>query len=264
MQTKRILFASDLHCGHRSGLTPPDWQISPHRERLGKFRPIQQETWDWYIREVSQLKPFDAAVWVGDLVDGRGERSGGTELIVTDRDEQCEMAEKCIEVVGAKVNIVVRGTAYHVGEDEDWENIIAEKVGTHAKDHEWLEVYGHVFDIKHHVGASQVPYGRNTALGRDAVWNVLWAEADYQPRADIYIRAHTHAHIGGMWFAGAQQKWAFILPALQAMGTKFGARRCSGLVDFGFMHWDISENGDMLWQSHVALVRSQKAHTRKL
>lgn len=264
MKSKRILFASDLHCGHRSGLTPPDWQTSPRRERLGKFRPIQEETWDWYVREVSQLKPFDAAVWVGDLIDGRGERSGGTELIVTDRDEQVEMAGKCIEVVGAARNIIVRGTAYHVGAEEDFENLIAEHFKTRAKDHEWLEVYGHVFDIKHHIGGSQIPHGRYTPLSRDAVWNVLWAEAEYQPQADIYVRAHTHAHIGAMWFAGGKQKWAFVLPALQAMGTKFGARRMSGLVDFGFMVFDIDENGGVQFQSHVAHVRSQRAHTLKL
>jgi len=264
MSAKRVFVGGDLHCGHRSGLTPPRWQVSARRERFGKFRHIQEEAWNWFAQEVKSLGRIDAAFWLGDMIDGRGERSGGTELIVTDRDEQCEMAEEIVAFVNAKANVFIRGTVYHVGEEEDWENIIARAFNELAKDHEWPSINGVVFDLKHHVAGSQVPYGRATPLKRDAVWNVIWNEADYQPRAQIYIRAHTHAHEGSMWMAGARQKWAFIIPALQGMGSKWGARRMSGTVDFGFMHFDIGAKGEIEWQSHIAFVRAQKARVRLL
>jgi hypothetical protein len=48
------------------------------------------------------------------------------------------------------------------------------------------------------------------------------------------------------------------------MGSKFGARRCSGLVDFGYMSFNVDKNGSMSWQSHVGFIRSQIARVSKL
>lgn len=535
MPTRRVGFFPDLHCGHRSGLTPPDWWSAITRVRLGKWGPIQRECWRWFRREVRRIKPIYLAVWPGDMIEGTGHRSGGTELIVNDRYEQCEMAERVVKEVGAAHNCFVRGcltpghrilttdlrwvpvetlvagdkivgfdanspskglprcwheatvlanapvrkrvydiilsdgtrltatgdhpflvrakraprwatvlqlrswlynldgkrrlraapleffrtfqvwacddtrrggylagffdgeghcsygrrqrkarngreefvfrigadqldntmlhrvvayleednwnfsvgnksrdggkrvsvlgfitdklhflgrirphrllekiqwdamgevragrhdtthildicpvgerevcglststgtyvsegflshnTPYHVGEEEDWEDFIAQKFGERCHDHEWPEVNGVMFDVKHHIGGSQVPYGRITPLAKDEVWSTLWAEAGYQPKGDVLIRAHTHAHEGRMHFIGAKQVFAFVLPALQAMGTKFGARRMSGLVDYGFMHFDIDSQGRFPWpQSHIAFIKSQVAHARK-
>jgi hypothetical protein len=87
---KRVLIMSDLHCGHRVGLTPPDWQYRPGVR--SKWRKIQQACWNWYANEIEEAGPFDVVIVNGDAIDGRGERSGGTELLTTDRHEQVEIA----------------------------------------------------------------------------------------------------------------------------------------------------------------------------
>ena len=265
--TKRIVVVSDFHCGHRAGLTPPEWQANLKRGRYAKWTKIERECWRWYARTLKELRrerPIDLAVFAGDGIEGAGRRSGGTELLVTDRDEQVEMAVRGLQEIGGKKYSLVRGTAYHVGDEEDWEDQIARAFNTTAHDHEWYDVNGIIFDVKHHVGMSQVPYGRHTAIMRDLVWNSLWAEAKQAPRADFLIRAHVHFSVGGWVFNGVNQRWAMTLPALQAMGTKYGARRMSGLVDFGFAVFDVDDKGRTQWGIKVAPIKSQVARATKV
>jgi len=100
----RLGIISDLHAGSRSGLTPPGWQYAKDadtRERK-TYGEIQRKVWAWYSRKVRALE-CDTLVVNGDAIDGKGERSGGTEQFEMDRHEQAMIAARCIrEVVGAK------------------------------------------------------------------------------------------------------------------------------------------------------------------
>ena len=258
---KRVVVISDLHCGHRVGLTPPPYQTvvqdgTPHV--MEKCAGIQNECWKWYVREARALKPIDALVVNGDAIDGRGERSGSTELISVNRIEQVDMAEMCVRVWQAPVIIVVRGTAYHTGNIEEYEDLLGERV--HAEkvgNHEWLNVNGAVLDFKHHLSASSVPYGRATQVLREWLWSQLWTIAEYQPKSDIIVRSHVHYHVHAGGMLGDRKFLAMTTPALQAMGTRYGATRCSGLVDFGFVHFDINAEGNWEWQAHVAHIKAQ-------
>jgi len=46
------------------------------------------------------------------------------------------------------------------------------------------------------------------------------------------------------------------------MGTRYGARLCSGLIDFGFVGWDIDDGRVNFWKE-ILFVQSQKAQTLK-
>ena len=268
-QTKRLVVLADLHCSHLSGLTPPRWQLGTQHAahpKHQKWRAIERECWKFYAKTLRQLQPIDVLVVNGDLIDGRGERSGGTELITLDRSLQCEMAVECIEQAKADFVIITYGTSYHSGQLEDWEDSIAKHFEPHSKigAHEWLDLNGVVFDFKHKVGTSSVPHGRKTPVEREKLWNALWADAGLQPRADYVIRSHVHYCEGGFSYRGGRQVWAMTTPALQAMGTKYGARQCSGLVDFGLVHFDITPKGGVTWHPHVVKIVSQQARSLKL
>ncbi len=264
---KRIVLIGDFHCGHRAGLTPPEYRYrAASRDHIWqKFTSVEKECWDRYIQIIKRLRPIDCLVVNGDGIDGRGERSGGVELITSDRSEQCEMAEVCIEKWDAPKIVIARGTPYHTGEKESWEDIVAKslrKKGYEVKigDHEWVDVNGHIFDCKHHIGGSGVPHGRLTAIGRDEVWNALWHEAGLQPRADHVIRSHVHYHVWGGRMVGGKPVEFVTLPALQAMGTRFGARKCSGTVDWGVIAFDVDKEGDVICEhKHVVTLESTKA-----
>lgn len=253
----RLFVGSDLHEGHFAGLTPPAWHY-PLEGARGKVGEMQRELWGWFAGKVGPLKPFDGAAWVGDLIDGNGHRSGGTELITTDRMEQCEMACDVVRYVGADYNRFVYGTGYHTGQDEDFEGGIAAMFNAKISDQAWIRPLNAVtIHLKHHVGATSIPHGKGTALMKDMLWGQIWAELEAQPKADIIFRGHTHRYIGiDDVGPNGGLRMGFCLPALQAAATKFGARRCSGIVHFGFMHLDIYKDGRVKWERHILNVQS--------
>ena len=234
-QSKRLVVISDLHCGHRAGLTPPMYQYresdTPTRRKYGA---VQEAMWNWYSKTAKSLGYVDILVVNGDAIEGKGERSGSTELLDADRSVQVDMAMECINAFKAKKVYLVYGTALHTGKEEDWEKVLAEKLGTDIHSHVWFDVNGVVFDFKHKIGSSTIPHGRATATLRDKLWNSLWAERELQPKANIIIRSHVH-YFG---VAGDAMGLVFTTPALQGPGSKFGARECSGTVDVGLMVFD--------------------------
>jgi len=259
---KRVVAIADMHCGHYVGITPPQFQISAaefdddDNPRIAKhWRKIEQaqdRTWLEYMALVKKLRPVDCLCVVGDCIDGKGYKSGGSEQITSDRDMQCEMASMSIRRWKADKIAMVRGTPYHVGASEAWENEVADRVGAdQISGHNWITVNGVVFDLKHKVSASSVPHGRHTAIARQRLWNLLWAERGIYPKADILLRGHVHYHS----FCGGPGWLAVTLPALEGPGSKFGVEQCDGVVDWGVVSFNVYDDGSYTWQDHsVELV----------
>lgn len=250
---RRVLAIGDTHCGHVAGLTPPDWQYrresdNPYQKN---FAEMQSKEWEWFSKTVASLKPVDVLICNGDMLDGKGEASGGTELITTDRKEQVSMARKCIEAIGAKAVYIIYGTSYHTGKEEDWEAVLAEEVKAEKiGSHEWFDCNGLVFDCKHFLSGSIIPHGRHTAISRDKLWNELWAIKGGQPMADVFLRSHVHYFN----YAGEGDKLMVILPAMQVW-SKYGARRHAGIVNTGFVHFDVESKREYSWMPHLLDMR---------
>jgi hypothetical protein len=262
----RLVVCSDEHCGHFSGLTHSDYQgkfITDSVSKHNKLTEIERELWNFFKTEITILKkekPIDIFVNNGDFIDGDGYRSGGTELITTDRNFQIQMAKKVVEEINAKTNIIVAGTAYHVGEQEDWEEVLAKELKCKFENHAWLDINGKIFDFKHHIGSSSIPYGRFTPVAREALWSKLWSEANLIPHPVNYI-IRSHVHYFSLVDDGSVT--AMVTPALQAFGTKFGARRCSGIPTLGFVSFDIKANGSVTMKKHFASLSAQIAKATK-
>jgi len=257
----RVLVMGDTHCGHRAGLTPPHWWQQPDPESI--LPGLQRRLWGGFKAGVNACKPIDLLLHMGDAIDGKGTRSGGTELLTTDRAEQVKMAVQCIAQVEAPKVIMVYGTPYHVGVEEDWEDEVAEKAKAEIHDQAWPQVYNTVFDIAHKIGSSSIPHGRGTALAREKLWNGLWAEHEEQPRANILLRGHVHYR----FVVGEPGGWhAYTCPALQAAATKYGGRQCSGTVHLGFYTFDVypDSGGDAVCQYHPIARAVRKCKTIKV
>jgi hypothetical protein len=216
--------------------------------------------WDWYSGKMAALQPIDRLIVNGDAIDGRGERSGGTELLTTDRRVQCQIAKACIEETRAERVALLKGTPYHVSDGgEDWEEVLGDMV--HADRigyHEWFDANGVIIDCKHAVGGSQIPHGRHTALARAALWNRLWAEREMQPSATLIVRSHVHYHV----YNGGAGWLALTTPALQGW-TKYGSRNIEGTNDIGFISIDIDEEGKWDWTAHLLDMTFAAAQTVK-
>lgn len=197
--------------------------------------------------------PIDLLIVNGDAIDGRGEKSGGLELITSNRDEQVEMAIECLKVWEARKVVCVAGTAYHTGTLEDKEIAIAECLGGEFHSHPFVRIEGVTFDIKHKVGRSGIPHGQGTTIAKERLWNTQWwIDDEGQPLADIILRAHIHKY----HFDGGAKWLAMSLPCLQG-ATIFGSRAVSGTVDWGLIEFRV-EAGEYEWIKHLARLKGFK------
>lgn len=246
---KRILVLSDLHCGHVAGLTHPDYFSS-------MMAPNTEILWKSYSQAIADLGKIHLCIANGDLIDGRGERSGGTELWTGDRMKQGKCAIKCLEEVNADEYFFTFGTPYHASAGgEDFETPIAEHFNARITGQGFIKVNGLTFHVKHKIGTSSIPHGRLTPLARQKLWNLFWAEHGEAPKADIFIRSHTHYFD----YAGGYGWLAVITPALQGWGSKFGERQCEGTIDWGFIYFDVESKNEWSW-GHFINKTIQKVH----
>jgi len=236
---KRLVVISDLHSGHLVGLTPEKYQTTKQQRLI----------YDFYRKELEKLQPIDVLVCNGDLIDGDGEKSGGTELITTSVKMQCKIAAECVNIAKAKSVYIIYGTPYHTGKKEDNEDFLEDMVVNFKKagGHEFIDINGTVFDFKHKVSGSVIPHGRHTAVSREKVWNLFWNEIGGQPKSDVFIRSHVHYYD----FCGNTTYLSVITPGLQGYGSKYGVRACSGVVDIGFVHFDIEDDGGYNITPHI-------------
>ena len=257
---KRVLLWADSHCGSNVGLTPPAYQykiianpISEEHRIRNKWAVLQHECWDWYIRTLKMLQPIDVCFINGDAIDGSGKRSGGTELITTDRNVQTAMAIECIEQVGAGRYLMTFGTPYHCGNDEDFEIIIAKHFGCKIGGHEWEDINSCIFDLKHKQSNCVNP---STSLYNEIRDNREWASVGEQPKANVLVRSHTHRFC----IYRTEDAIGISTCALQAYGTKFGARECSRKVQFGLIAVDVWPDGEIVEHVHIARLAAHSTH----
>ena len=244
---------SDMHCGHLTGLTPPPWQLKEGGWR-DKFVQTQQACWNWFVDEIASLPKPDVLLCNGDAVDGKGFRSGGTEQITTDMIKQGEIASHVIKkIMGKNTKLVMSfGTPYHTGNEEDWEGLVAKDCGAvEIGGHVWVDIEGVIFDMKHKIGSSGIPHGRSTAINREKLWGKMWEEAAEQPKSDVFIRSHVH-YAEVTW--NPDLGYGMVTPALQAFGSKYGSRQCSGRVHFGFYSFTV-DKGVFTYRPHIAKLK---------
>ena len=256
---------SDDHCGHAVGFTPPwrDFEKPPQEpEYKAKAWAMRRAIFDWQDQILESLPPPDVVLINGDCVDGKGERSGGTEQHEIDENEQVNMAAEVIKWRANRGSKKARvfmsyGTPYHTGRLQDNETPVAGLVGAEkigGVDN--IDIRGVIINYRHAVSRSIIPHGRFTSLAREKLWNDLWAVRGEYPSADIVIRSHVHYHV----FCGTPDWLAFTTPACQGYGSKFGVRQVTGTIDVGFMTLDIYGPGEIDWHAHVWRSPFQEAH----
>ena len=251
-----VLLMGDMHTGSMCGLTPDGWLVGQKRDRF--FSKLQEEMWSDYLEILEGFGEVDYVVVNGDVIDGNGKRSGGTELITTNLFEQVDMA---VNVLGrikcSKKMYFTYGTPYHPsdGDGNDFDSLVAKEMNGVIDDQLQLSFGGLLMNVRHDTRGSSVPYSRSTAITKEHVWDQLYAIKGQTKPADVHIRSHVHFYT----ICGDADWYGFTLPALQASNTKYGARRCSGITDWGMCKFTI-DNGKLAgWD--VQLRRLEPSRT---
>lgn len=248
---KRLLDIGDLHCGHVTGLTHPEFDSKPnditsHNYKLYRLR---RKCYDWFIKELEPLKPIDILLVGGDAVDGKGSRSKWKETLIHDKGEQCSCAAAIINDIGASEVVMLYGTPYHVGVAEDWEDEVAKEVNNlkEISPVGQYDIGGVIVNARHYTGRSSIPHGRHTAIARDRLWNVLWADRGEFPKAQLILRHHVHYFT----FCGDDQWLGVTNPSLQAK-SRYGTETKGDIVHFGFTFYDFKNGVLDSWDKRIA------------
>ena len=261
---KKMVVLSDIHAGHQASITPPEFWVNEASNK--EFYAIQREAWEWYSDKIKSIGKVDVLVVNGDGVEGKGTRSGCTEVITTDMIKQSDIAIRCIEECSFDKMFMTFGTASHTSESgEDYEELIARNFKCIIKDHLFLDVNGCIFDIKHDVGGSSILSGRATAVIKAYEWACKQADDGTAPRPDVVIRSHVHFH---MTATDNNNFIAMTTPALQSSASKYGRRKCQGITNFGFVEFDIPDNysdvTDISYKVHLKNLESNISRLEKV
>jgi predicted phosphodiesterase len=257
---KNILIVSDTHSGHQAGLTPPQYwmeSLKSNDPSIAKRAMILKAIWEFW-EKIAKSKKWDYLFSIGDLIDGKGQKSGGIEQLTTDRKEQCDMAVQALKLAKSKTIRMVRGTPYHTGEEENFEDFVADALNAEIKDHFFLNVDGVIFDLKHKIGGSSIPHGRATPIMRSSLWSQLWAERGLAPNPDILIRGHVH------YFTCIKDfyKTCFTMPCLQ-WDSRYGKLNCEGTIDLGVIEMQV-DKGHYSILPHQLDMKFAKAEAEKI
>ena len=240
---KRIGIFSDFHCGHKVGLTPPDYW-SGGKKIINRL----SERWEWFAKSLKDNGPFDAAIIMGDTVDGPGVKNGQETIL--NMNQQVTAAAEIISKINTEKIFMVYGTPVHTtaGGGYELEKGVADILGVEIHGQIWINADGYILDCRHHpAGNSQVYPGNPLVKERES--NLRWnREGGVQPEAQFIIRGHTHR----MYTVCEPNRWMGIAcPALQDYGTVYG-RRLSNTVHMGWGTLDISKGKWPRWTVYEA------------
>jgi hypothetical protein len=233
----RVIIMGDTHCGSTSGLTPPGRDAEPGDTDSAQYHLYELRRWHWeqFVSAVDRFGPFDVCIANGDLIDGTQHRSGGADLIETDRIEQAKMATQILKKIKANRYVFTLGTPYHTGDMEDFEQLVAQEFEGRAKKEILLTVNGVVMHASHHAAGSQNPNTRQNRLGVEAAVIRKRVFEERLQRPDVFFRSH--AHYSGSYRDGGLEGWR--VPSLQLVNTSKYGRSFGMDLDYGFLVADV-------------------------
>lgn len=240
----RILALSDIHAGAHSSIIPPWNQYSQHNMNtpLGN---LQKELWKEVCSMPEEHRCPDVFFFLGDAIEGKATRKGGVELYTADRLEQVDLAEDALDRIRIpkEESYFVRGTPYHVGDDENFEDLFAAKYSGRIANDMFVKIEGVTFHLKHKASSSAYEHLRPSSIARERYYMMMKSQNNGDPNPEVILRGHIHYNIGAYgpgWEAAS-------VPAFTATGfNDYGTRQCNGVVHFGYTIIDVDgENWNM-------------------
>ena len=208
---RNVIVVSDLHCGCRLGLCPPE---DRKLDQGGWYRPspLQLKLWQWWsefwdawVPLVTRGEPY-AIVVNGDTTNGRHHKgvTNISESLVDQKRIAKDVIRQRIDHPNCKQLYMVRGTEAHVGLGGENEEALAEDLGAvknpdgdYAPFELWLRVggpTGALVHIMHHIGTTGTSAYETTALQKEFTESCSEAGKWGNPAPDIVVRAHRHRH----------------------------------------------------------------------
>jgi len=202
-----LIVVSDLHCGCRLGLCPPevtldDGAIYKHTSLQADIWNCWQRFWNEWVPQVTRGESY-AVVLNGDAIDGRHHKA--VTQVSHNLTDQARIAKAILKPVieackGRYYHI--RGTEAHVGPSGETEerlaeelNAIPDKEGRYARWELWIEVGVGLVHITHHIGTAGSLAYESSAIQKE-IEQAFVESARWNNRPpDVVVRSHRHRNI---------------------------------------------------------------------
>lgn len=209
-----LIVVSDIHCGCKLGLCPPEGvplddggTYMPSRLQC-KMWQWWREFWDEWVPRVTRGEPWDLVV-NGDAVDGVHHKS--TTPISHNLEDQTVVAEAVLRPIVERAHKYyhIRGTEAHVGVSGVDEERLAKRLGAipnedgqFARWELWKLVgkasKGHpapLCHILHHIGTTGRAAYETSAVQAELIAEFTEAGQNQNVPPDYVIRSHRHRYI---------------------------------------------------------------------
>ena len=204
---EQAVVISDLHCGCRLGLCPPepmdlDDGGTYHASALQrKVWGMWREFWDETVPAWTRGEPWMLIV-NGDALEGTHHRS--VTQVSQNIDDQIRIAYDCLKepVARAAAYYHVRGTEAHVGPSGQYEEQLARSLkaipnetGQHARWELWKRIGPSLVHFTHHIGATSSTAYESSALMREMSESLVEAARWGDEPPECIVRSHRHRAI---------------------------------------------------------------------
>lgn len=203
-----LVIVSDLHCGCRLGLCPPepvplDDGGTYHQSKLqAKVWAWWMHFWDEWVPDVCRGEPYAVAV-NGDALDGNHHDS--TTQISHNLGDQAAIAEMVLSPIVDRCAgrfYMVRGTEAHVGKSGVEEERLARTLGAipdedgrRARYEIWARVGKGLVHLMHHIGSTGTSHYESTAVMKELTESYVEAGRNRLDPPDVVVRSHRHRSI---------------------------------------------------------------------
>ncbi len=202
-----LIVVSDLHCGCRLGLCPPEVKLD--EDATYTHTPLQADVWKrwgefWgtWVPTVTKGEPF-SVVLNGDALDGVHHRA--VTQVSQNLTDQARIARKVLKPIVELCEgrfYHLRGTEAHVGPSGQEEERLAEELGAipdgsgrFARWELWIEIGMGLVHLSHHIGTAGSLAYETTAVHKELeqafVESARWGER----HPDVIVRSHRHRNV---------------------------------------------------------------------
>jgi hypothetical protein len=210
MRPVTALVLDSMHVGDQGSICLPAVEVGTGGVYIAN--PIQRALYDFW-REMCKTE-YDYVFLLGEATDGTNRHSEGLGLWTTDTKLQAEVAAKLLSMVKCKEMFMVYGSAYHIKDNPNTEQYVAQLLGLDSKHHGWEKIVevpmkGHDIPIhlSHMVPVSMGPWSyRATAVGKELLMAEL-NKAELGPVEGI-LRGHAHYYVE----VGFGKQWGVVCP----------------------------------------------------
>jgi len=251
-----LVVVSDLHCGCRMGLLPPEGLVIDGGTKIAQSK-LQKKVWSWWdefwgewVPVACHNEPY-AVVVNGDALDGVHHNS--TSQISHNLADQSKIAYAVLKPIYERCEgrlYMVRGTEAHVGPSGAQEEQLAtvleaipDEEGMRSRYELWVEIGRGLVHCMHHIGTTGTSHYESTAVLKELSESYQEAGRWRRRSPDCVVRSHRHRNIEIRVPTDLGYGIAFVTPGWQ-LKTPFAYKIPGGRISTPQIGGSVIRQGD--------------------